>query len=57
MGAHGERVSAPDELGPAIERCKAARRPAVVHVDVDGDKHLWAPGLKYFKAMHQEPGE
>ena len=55
MGAHGERVADPDELGPAIERCLACGRAAVVHVDVDPDKHLWAPGLKYFKAMHQEP--
>ena len=55
MGAHGERVSHPDELGPAIERSLGAGRAAVVHVDVDAEKHLWAPGLKYFKAMHQEP--
>ena len=55
MGAHGERVSAPAELRPALERCLAAGRPAVVHVDVDAEKHLWAPGLKYFKAMHAEP--
>jgi len=55
MGAHGERVADPAELAPALERCLASGKPAVVHVDVDGDKHLWAPGLKYFKAMHQEP--
>lgn len=55
MGAYGERVSAPDALRPALERCLAAGKVAVVHVDVDPDKHLWAPGLKYFKAMHAEP--
>ncbi|MBW2453886.1 MAG: thiamine pyrophosphate-binding protein [Deltaproteobacteria bacterium] len=55
MGAHGERVSSPDELEPAIQRCLDAGKAAVIHVDVDAEKHLWAPGLKYFKAMHQEP--
>jgi len=55
MGGHGERVSAPSELAPAIERCLAARRCAVIHVDVDSKKHLWAPGLRHFKAMHEEP--
>jgi acetolactate synthase-1/2/3 large subunit len=55
MGAYGERVSDPAELGPALERCLAAGRVAVLHVDVDAEKHLWAPGLKYFKAMHAEP--
>jgi len=55
MGAHGERVSDPAGLEGAIERSLAAGGCAVIHVDVDPTKHLWAPGLKYFKAMHQEP--
>lgn len=55
LGAHGERVSAPDELAPAIRRAKAAGKCAVIQVDVDSKKHLWAPGLMHFKAMHQEP--
>ncbi len=55
MGAHGERVSDPADLAPAIKRCLESGRAAVVHVDVDADKHLWAPGLKFFKAMHEEP--
>jgi acetolactate synthase-1/2/3 large subunit len=55
MGAHGERVAHPDELGPALARCLAAKRCAVVHVDVDREAHLLAPGLLHFKAMHQEP--
>jgi acetolactate synthase-1/2/3 large subunit len=55
MGAHGERVADPAELRPALERCLAAGKASVIHVDVDAEKHLWAPGLKYFKAMHQEP--
>ena len=28
----------------------------VIHVDVDQNMHLFAPGLQEFKAMHQEPG-
>ncbi|MBX7059422.1 MAG: thiamine pyrophosphate-binding protein [Leptospirales bacterium] len=55
MGAHGERVSHPDELEPALRRCMDARRCAVIHVDVDPVKHMWAPGLIHFKEMHLEP--
>jgi acetolactate synthase-1/2/3 large subunit len=55
MGAHGERVGDPRELGPALERALASGGAAVVHVDVDPVKHMWAPGLMHFKDMHQEP--
>ena len=55
MGAHGERVSDPAELKPALERCLASGLCSVIHVDVDPVKHLWAPGLLKFKEMHQEP--
>lgn len=55
MGAHGERVSSPDELRAALLRCVGQGRPSVVHVDVDPMQHLFAPGLQEFKAMHQEP--
>jgi acetolactate synthase-1/2/3 large subunit len=57
MGAHGERVASPDELAPALERCAASGRCAVVHVDVDRVAHLWPPGIDVFKAMHLEPRE
>jgi acetolactate synthase-1/2/3 large subunit len=56
MGAHGERVADPRELKPALERAIGCGGPAVVHVDVDPVKHMWAPGLMYFKDMHKEPG-
>lgn len=56
MGAHGERVSDPSQLPAAIERSLAAGTCAVIHVDVDPQKNLWAPGLLHFKKMHQEPG-
>ncbi len=55
MGAHGERVSTTADLEPALRRALASGRPAVVHVDVDPDAHLLAPGLLDFKEMHQEP--
>jgi acetolactate synthase-1/2/3 large subunit len=56
MGCHGERVSDPAELDAAIQRCIDSGKPSVVHVDVDPNMHLFAPGLQEFKAMHQEPG-
>ena len=55
MGAHGERVADPRELKAALERALASGGPAVVHVDVDPVKHMWAPGLMHFKDMHLEP--
>ncbi|MCC6999977.1 MAG: thiamine pyrophosphate-binding protein [Deltaproteobacteria bacterium] len=55
MGAHGERVSDPRGLREAIQRSLASGRCAVIHVDVDPVKHMWAPNLKTFKDMHQEP--
>jgi len=56
MGCHGERVSDPAELEAALQRCVDSGKPSVVHVDVDPNMHLFAPGLQEFKAMHQEPG-
>ncbi|MGF2615995.1 thiamine pyrophosphate-binding protein [Rossellomorea vietnamensis] len=55
MGAHGEHVNDPKDLKTAIERSLETGRCSVIHVDVDPVKHMWAPGLKYFKDMHQEP--
>ncbi len=56
MGAHGERVSSPEELKTALQRSAASGKCAVIHVDVDPVKHMWAPGLIHFKKMHEEPG-
>jgi len=55
MGAYGERVSDPKQLKPALQRALASGKCAVVHVDVDPVKHMWAPGLIHFKKMHEEP--
>ena len=56
MGCHGERVSDPADLEDALRRSADSGKPAVIHVDVDPNMHLFAPGLQEFKAMHQEPG-
>ncbi len=55
MGAHGERVGIEEELRPALDRAIASGLPAVIHVDVDPVAHMWAPALRTFKDMHQEP--
>ena len=58
MGAHGERVSSPAGLRAALTRAlevSQTGKPVVVHCDVDPVAHMWAPDLKTFKDMHQEP--
>ncbi len=55
MGAHGEYVNDPEDLQDALVRCVEVGKCAVLHVDVNPVKHMWAPGLKYFKDMHLEP--
>jgi acetolactate synthase-1/2/3 large subunit len=55
MGAHGEYVSSPDELKPALLRCLESGKCSLIHVEVDPVKHMWAPGLMEFKDMHAEP--
>jgi acetolactate synthase-1/2/3 large subunit len=40
FGCHGERISAPDEVGPALARAFAAGRPAVVEVMVEREYPL-----------------
>lgn len=55
MGAHGERVSEVADLAPALERSLDSGLPSVIHVDVDPVTHMWAPALRSFKDMHQEP--
>jgi acetolactate synthase-1/2/3 large subunit len=55
MGAFGERVSDPTALRAALQRALDSGGCAVIHVDVDPVKHMWAPGLMHFKKMHEEP--
>ncbi|ASW54441.1 thiamine pyrophosphate-binding protein [Plantactinospora sp. KBS50] len=55
LGAHGEYVTSATDLRAALERARDCGGPAVVHVQVDNVGHMWAPGLRAFKKMHQEP--
>ena len=55
MGAYGERVSDPKQLKGALDRAVQSGKCAVIHVDVDPVKHMWAPNLKDFKDLHMEP--
>jgi len=55
MGAYGARVSDPRQLKPVLQQALASGKCAVIHVDVDPVKHMWAPGLLHFKKMHEEP--
>jgi len=55
MGAHGEYVKDPKDLKAAIQRSLETGKCAVIQVDVDPVKHMWAPGLRYFKDIHNEP--
>ena len=43
LGGHGELVSAPAELRPALERAFASGLPAVVNVLTDPDRRLSTP--------------
>lgn len=55
MGAHGEYVNNVDDLQVALERSIQVGKCTVIHCEVDPVKHMWAPGLRYFKDMHAEP--
>lgn len=51
LGAWGEFVDHPDQLGPALERARAAGRTAVVHVSIDRVEHTWTPEAGMFRAQ------
>lgn len=51
LGAWGEFVDHPDQLGPALERARAAGRTAVVHVSIDRVEHTWTPEAGSFRAQ------
>ncbi len=55
MGAFGAHVATPEQLRAALEEARKADTCAVIHCLVHADAHMMAPGLIYFKAMHQEP--
>ncbi len=49
LGAWGEFVDHPDQLGPALERARDAGRLAVIHVSVDRVEHTWTPEAGMFR--------
>jgi acetolactate synthase-1/2/3 large subunit len=55
MGAFGARADSPATLRNALEQALDAGTCAVIHCQVNAEAHMMAPGLIYFKAMHQEP--
>lgn len=55
MGAFGARADSPETLRTALDQALAAGKCAVIHCHINAEAHMMAPGLVYFKAMHQEP--
>ena len=55
MGAFGARADSPETLRTALDQALAADKCAVIYCQVNAEAHMMAPGLIYFKAMHQEP--
>lgn len=55
MGAHGEYVDNPTDLEQALKKSIEVGKCTVIHAEVDPVKHMWAPGLRFFKEMHAEP--
>jgi acetolactate synthase I/II/III large subunit len=55
MGAWGTRVNSPAGLEDALSKAAPMKGCKVIHIDVDPLKHMWAPALRTFKKMHEEP--
>ena len=55
MGAHGEYADNPAALEKALHNAIEVGKCTVIHAEVDPVKHMWAPGLRFFKDMHAEP--
>ena len=55
LGCHGEYVDAIGQLGPAIDRSRAAGIPAVIHVCVDRDLNVDAIGYEQFQRSARAP--
>jgi acetolactate synthase-1/2/3 large subunit len=56
LGCHGERVERIEELVPALERARDARRPAVIHVQVDRELNTQPPGWEQFRRARSVQG-
>jgi len=54
MGCHGERVTEPKEIRPALERAVKSNKPAVIDVVVDREANLVPPDLAMINAIWLE---
>ena len=54
MGCWGERVEAPEEIAPALERAAASGKPAVLDVLVDSWANLMPPDLEILDSVWME---
>ena len=52
MGCHGEFVSHPQEIRPALDRCLASGLPAVIHAEVDAQANINPPGMELWVGSH-----
>lgn len=55
MGAVGFHVDHERDLEATLAAAAAVDGPAVVHVDVDGVEHLWAPEMRTPNRLRQDP--
>jgi thiamine pyrophosphate-dependent acetolactate synthase large subunit-like protein len=60
FGAHGEYVERAEDVAAAVERALASGKPAVVHVEIDGEAN-WdmpnMPGIGEFRTWYGEAGD
>ena len=49
LGCYGERVERIEDLEPALGRAVAAKKPAVLHVQIDRDLNTKPPGYENFR--------
>jgi acetolactate synthase-1/2/3 large subunit len=54
LGCHGERVTRPDQIRPALERAAGSKLPAVLDVIVDQEVHLVPPDLGVLDGLWME---
>jgi len=52
MGCHGEFISRPEEIRPALDRCLASNLPAVIHAEVDARANINPPGMELWVGSH-----
>lgn len=56
LGCVGEYVDRIEDLGPALERATASRRPALIHVQIDRELNTKPPGWEQFRRARSVQG-